>query len=363
MKPPEPTATCPIASRQPSRGWRHHVRRVVDAISPFTDAAEKVMALAVHVERGITPAGAVGLTSAAINALRPYLSSPATSSREVYVLASRAQRENALLADGWSVTHADGDATTMQRDGQYVHVRARAVVVFDDAIVPDVLAAMDKAIPHRIRIAKQLDEWPEASPADMTHFETSDAARIAEHLRLHLAHGPRCILLDGEPGVGKTSIAREIIDRLGVRRAAFFDTSVFRHDTFMRQHIEGYPIDAAVIDDVHTMPRWPMEDIESLRAHCRLVILTANRTDDAVLDAAAIRPGRIDEIYTIESAPRAPGPPFDLLTLAEWAEVRMWPAAYLCELAGRLDLRGRDDARIDEMRARIGRRVHAGGDE
>lgn len=72
-------------------------------------------------------------------------------------------------------------------------------------------------------------------------------------------------------------------------------------------------ISTVIVDDIDKIVI-RLETLEALRA-ARLVILTANNGEhDEVLDAAMIRPGRIDDVFTVSAQDRPRDEPFNRLS-------------------------------------------------
>ena len=213
------------------------------------------------------------------------------------------------------------------------------------------------------------EAWVDA-PADLHHYETAHGAEIVRLLRMHVADGPRCVLLKGKPGTGKTTMAREIADRLAMGRIVFVDASaVSGGGIYSSANACGPQLQAiaalrpavVVVDDIDKIEAFGCGTVEVLRNAAQVVLLTANNGDlDTVIDGAVGRPGRIDEVFAIEAEPFPREAPFDLLTDDEWHDVQAWPVASVNELRRRLELRGRDGMRLDDLRERVGRRVRSG---
>jgi hypothetical protein len=114
-----------------------------------------------------------------------------------------------------------------------------------------------------------------------------------------------------------------------------------------------------IVDDVDKFTM-PLPALEMLRAESRLVIMTANNgRHDTVLDAALMRPARIDEVFTVASDKPHRREPFEMLSDAEWEEICEWPCAYVNEVEKRLRAHA-GDLRLDELRQRMKLRTRSG---
>ncbi len=332
--------------------------------APITGAAERVAKLAVQMHNGITPIGAVGMLSSVVNAISEAGNVPC-SAPGYGVLVSRNTMTEALVAAGWEVKGITDETTELVQGTAWVKVYATGVVGKDAAAVAAFSAALDVALPAWLKVARSNhasgDSYTDTA-VDQHHYETATGAAIAAALQLHLPDGPRCVLLDGKPGTGKTMMAREIAARLAAAvpgRVLFLDASMFeRHlDAAMLRQLRPAVI---VVDDIDKI-RLDLTALEAMREVARVVMLTSNNGDqDAVLDGALIRPGRIDEVFTVEAVTYPRAAPFDLLTDEEWSQAQGWPIAYSTELGRRLTLRGRDGMRFEELAKRVARRTRSG---
>ncbi len=201
-----------------------------------------------------------------------------------------------------------------------------------------------------------------STPYELTTIDSDHAYEIWERTR-HMLDGGRAILLEGKPGVGKTTIAQAIARISGLGRAVVFDPQIFMRESrgfYLDEHmLQMLSPGVVIVDDLDKMDL-ALSTLELLRQNSRLVILTANNgSHDTVLDGALMRPARIDEVFTITSAVQGPRPPFDQLTLDEWNMVREWPTAYLNEVAKRLQAHP-DDLRLEDLRDRVKRRTKSG---
>lgn len=230
----------------------------------------------------------------------------------------------------------------------------------EDGVLEWCRKAADSVLPPALWLTVHKHELV-ALPFELTQILPEEATRVWDRTRPMLAGG-RGILLEGRPGVGKTTIAQAIARHSGLGRALVFDSNMFSRErgVYLDEHmIRLLSPGVTVIDDLDKISL-PLATLELLREHSRLVILTANNgAHDTVLDGALMRPARIDEVFTVTSTMQGPRPPFDRLTQDEWDEVCSWPTAYLNEIEKRL-VAHPDDLRLDDLRDRVARRTRSG---
>ena len=369
--------TSGISGVKPSR-WKEKLRKVVGAVEPATRIAERVAQLAVHVQKP-SIAGTVGLAASACNAAREYLEVFNSPSWTNEMLISRGYMVEAFRSVGAAVKeekHGDGSVRT-QIDvvGERFTVHADGSLTFSSPWSKElgefVAQAVDRVLPQAVRIYRT-NEGNVSVPLELSGLRSKQGPRIVEST-VPLLAGGRCILLEGRPGVGKTTMAQEVARLSDLGRVVLLDATVIggrsdRDDFAISPSTAGnaqalslLSAGVIIVDDVDkcALPLWVLE---AIRSACRLVILTANNgKHDSVLDGALMRAGRVDEVFTISPEHSERRAPFDRLDDATWEEVRDWPVAYLNEIEKRIAHRP-GDLRIDDLRDRIGRRVRSGAE-
>ena len=163
------------------------------------------------------------------------------------------------------------------------------------------------------------------------------AIDYADYLKKPLAEQvARSIMFYGPPGTGKSTLARTIVERLGLRsfRIRIGDLGNLDNSTLF-EAINIFEPDAVILDDfdrAHGQASL-LETLEFFQQRVKLVIVTVNNRKS--LDDALMRPGRIDELILIDRMDE------DVVrhVLGDYADgfelVKDWPIAFIGEYVKR----------------------------
>jgi MoxR-like ATPase len=112
----------------------------------------------------------------------------------------------------------------------------------------------------------------------------------------------RSVMLYGPPGTGKSTLARSIVNNLGMKSFRIRVEDISHIDTTsVYEAINIFEPDAVILDDFDRASSQSslLETLEYFQRHVKLVIATVNnkkRLDDAIL-----RPGRFDELVNVKT--------------------------------------------------------------
>lgn len=148
----------------------------------------------------------------------------------------------------------------------------------------------------------------------------------------------RSVLLYGPPGTGKSTMARTIINDLGMKsfRIRVEDIGHIETSTVF-EAINIFEPDAVILDDFDRCVEQAalLETLEYFQRHVKLVIATVNNKNK--LDEAILRPGRFDELVQIKQMDD------DVVRIVLGEEhassfelVKDWPIAFIQEYVKRL---------------------------
>lgn len=186
---------------------------------------------------------------------------------------------------------------------------------------------------------------------------SAKATEYASYLKRCLdADVPRSVMLYGPPGTGKSTMARTLVENLGLRsfRIRVEDVSGLENSTLF-EAITIFEPDAVILDDfdrAHAQAAL-LETLEFFQRHVKLVVATVN--DKNNLDEALLRPGRFDELVLVDRMDEA----VIKLMLGEYADgyedVKAWPIAFIEEYCKRR--RFMDPAEAATSMAELAKRV------
>lgn len=156
----------------------------------------------------------------------------------------------------------------------------------------------------------------------------------------------RSVMLYGPPGTGKSTMARTIVDNLGLRsfRIRVEDIGHLETSTIF-EAIDMFEPDAVILDDFDRSSEQSalLETLEYFQRHVKLVLATVNHKNR--LDEAILRPGRFDELLQVKKMD-------DDVLLSVLGEehkdayeiVKEWPIAFVQEYVKRLRFMSAEEA-------------------
>lgn len=187
--------------------------------------------------------------------------------------------------------------------------------------------------------------------------ESKQAREYAEYLKRPLAAGvPRSVMFYGPPGTGKSTLARTIVELMGLRsfRIRIADLGQLDNSTLF-EALNIFQPDAVILDDfdrTHHQAQL-LETLEYFQEKVKLVIVTVN--NKRKLDDALLRPGRIDELVLIDKMDEE----VVQHCLGEYADgfelVKSWPIAFINEYVVRRTYLSREEAAesVKELAGRV----------
>lgn len=186
------------------------------------------------------------------------------------------------------------------------------------------------------------------------------ASEYADYLKKCIDAGvPRSVMLYGPPGTGKSTMARTIVENLGLKsfRIRVEDIGHLENNTIF-EAINIFEPDAIILDDFDRCGSQDslLETLEFFQRHVKLVIATVNNRRR--LDEAILRPGRFDELLQIKQMDE------DVVKAvlgddhaASHELVKDWPIAFIQEYVKRRRFMTADEAEasVKELAQRVKR--------
>lgn len=150
------------------------------------------------------------------------------------------------------------------------------------------------------------------------------------------ANVSRSLMLYGPPGTGKSTLARTLVNDLGLRsfRVRIEDISSFDSGTLF-EAIQIFEPDAVILDDLDRARGQAslLEVLEFFQHTVKLVVATVNDRNE--LDEAIMRPGRFDELIEVDRMDET----VVKHVLGEYVDgfeiVKAWPIAFIHEYVKR----------------------------
>ena len=165
------------------------------------------------------------------------------------------------------------------------------------------------------------------------------ASEYSQYLRKCIDAGvSRSVMLYGPPGTGKSTMARTIVESLGMKSFRIRVDDIAHIETSaVFEAISIFKPDAVILDDFDRSETQGklLETLEFFQQHVKLVIATVNNKNN--LDEAILRPGRFDELVQVKKMDD------DVVRSMLGADqafayeaVKDWPVAFIQEYVKRL---------------------------
>lgn len=137
---------------------------------------------------------------------------------------------------------------------------------------------------------------------ELVAHNSLSAVKHTSYFKKCIAAGvPRNVMLYGPPGTGKSTLARAIVNNLGLRSFRFRIKDLEHLDnSTISEALSVFKPDAIIIDDLDRMhsPLGLLETLEHFQRHVKLVIVSVN--DFSHMDDALLRPERFDELILVD---------------------------------------------------------------
>lgn len=186
------------------------------------------------------------------------------------------------------------------------------------------------------------------------------AEALANYFKRALSVGvKRSAMLYGPPGTGKSTMAREVVRRLGLRslRIRVEDVGTLDNNSILQALLILKP-DVVILDDFdrNSSQSHLFEALENLQKNVKIVLATVNERNR--LDEALLRPGRFDEMICVDRLDE------EVVRLVlgpdcqdSFEQVKDWPIAFINEFAKRRLFLSPAEAKssMDELIKRVAR--------
>lgn len=196
---------------------------------------------------------------------------------------------------------------------------------------------------------------------DAFHPLPSELARIhTAYLKRAMDKGiNRSVMLYGPPGTGKSTMARTLVNDLGLRSFRIRIEDVGGIDTnTLFEAINIFKPEALILDDFDRTggQEQLLETLEHFARHIKLVIATVNQRSN--FDEALLRPGRFDELILVKQMDD--GVIKNALgenNLDIFDRVKEWPIAFIQEYVERCEFMSKTEAMksLKELAERVER--------
>jgi DNA polymerase III delta prime subunit len=170
---------------------------------------------------------------------------------------------------------------------------------------------------------------------------------------------PRSVMLYGPPGTGKSTMARTIVENLGMKsfRIRVEDIGDIETSTIF-EAINIFEPDAVIFDDFDRSNSQEslLEILEFFQRHVKLVLATVNNKSH--LDEAILRPGRFDELIQVKQMDsEVIKSMLGEANIDAYDIVKDWPIAFIQEYVKRLRFMSPEEAKdsVKELAKRVDR--------
>jgi hypothetical protein len=193
-----------------------------------------------------------------------------------------------------------------------------------------VMRINDRSQPDEARIIFDIDDAFFPLPSEKATLCSTYLKRCID-AKVH-----RSIMLYGPPGTGKSTLARALVEQLGLKsfRIRIEDVGLMSN-SMLAEAISLFQPEAIILDDFDRANNQAslLETLEFFQRHVSLVIATVNDKDK--LDDALLRPGRFDELIFVEQMDEN----VVKYVLGDFVDgyefVKSWPIAFIHEYVKR----------------------------